>query len=158
MHHAHILLSVDPEDAPTTPEKIDRLVRATIPEQPTDDMSPEEAAFQRALYQAVAKHMIHSRCKNVAEAYCNQGKKPHWRTCCKRFPKDYAPYTTVGENNYAQLERPQGGRKVKKTAYGEKEVEHDCRWVVAYNPTLLVALDAHVNVEVSMASHCERKN
>jgi len=68
--------------------------------------------------------------------------------CCKRFPKPYSEFTTVGEGNYYTLARPRDGPVVHKNAYGDVDVPHDCQWVVAYNPTLLLALDAHVNVEV----------
>jgi len=87
MPHAHILLSVHPEDAPNTPAKIDKVVWGRIPEEPTEDMTPEEVAFRRMLIKAVCKHNLHSKCKGVPEAYCNQGRKSYWKTCCKRFPK-----------------------------------------------------------------------
>jgi len=62
--------------------------------------------------------------------------------------KEFAEFTSISENNYAQLYRPKDGPTALKTAYGKKEVKHSNRWVVPYNPSLLVALDSHVNVEV----------
>ena len=135
-----------------TVEKIDDLVWARIPDEPMPDDPEEKKIFLRQLYRCVLRHMMHSRCKGVKNAYCQQGAKAHWKMCTKRFPKPFTEFTTIGEENYVTLARPEGGRVVHKDAYGQKNVAHDCRWVVSYNPTLLVALDAHVNVEVRFFS------
>ena len=148
MPHCHMLLFMEKGHEPNTPEKIDELVWARIPDEPSPDDPEERKIFLRALHRAVLRHMIHSRCKGVDSAYCNAGKKEHWTMCSKRFPKPYSEFTIIGDNNYAVLARPKNGPVVHKDAYGEKNVAHDCQWVVSYNPTLLVALDSHVNVEV----------
>ena len=151
MPHCHLLLSMEDEFKPTV-ERVDDLVWARIPEEPKPDDPEERKIFLRELHRCVLRHMIHARCrkndKKVETAYCQKGAKENWRMCCKRFPKPYSEFTTVGEGNYYTLARPRDGPVVHKNAYGDVDVPHDCQWVVAYNPTLLLALDAHVNVEV----------
>jgi len=148
MPHCHMLLFMEKGHEPNTPERIDRLVKATIPPRPSPDDPPERRLFLRRLRKAVVRHMIHSRCDHNKNAYCQIGAKAHWCTCTKRFPKPHCDFTTIGESNYVTLARPEDGETILKAAYDKENVPHDNSWVVAYNPTLLVALDSHVNVEV----------
>jgi hypothetical protein len=48
----------------------------------------------------------------------------------------------LDENGYPNYARPDNGRTVIKSG-----IELDNRWVVPYNPYLLLTFDCHINVE-----------
>lgn len=52
--HVHILLTFEDEDSPATPEQVDAIICAQLP----DENNPEE----KALYDTVAKCMMHGPC------------------------------------------------------------------------------------------------
>ena len=52
MPHAHILIILDEEDKPNTVEKINRIVRAEIP----------DPILEKPLFEVVTKCMIHGPC------------------------------------------------------------------------------------------------
>jgi hypothetical protein len=51
--HACILVILHPDDIPQTPEQIDQIVKAKIPQDPL---------LQPLLYQSITKHNIHGLC------------------------------------------------------------------------------------------------
>jgi len=65
--HAHILLTVAPEDKPVCPEDVDRLISAEVPNQTTDPLAHE----------TVTKFMVHGPCVSCLV----EGK------CSKLYPK-----------------------------------------------------------------------
>ena len=72
------------------------------------------------------------------------------KKCEKNFPKAYLEHTTTNENGYTTYRRrsfEQGGFTTTKKVKGEEKILHN-RWVVPYNPLLLLKFKCHINVEV----------
>ncbi|KAK9756878.1 hypothetical protein RND81_01G126800 [Saponaria officinalis] len=62
--------------------------------------------------------------------------------CTKHFPKKFNENATVDEDGYPMYRRRDDGAKVDKNG-----IELDNRYVVPYNPKLLLKYHAHINVE-----------
>ncbi|UYV65733.1 hypothetical protein LAZ67_3005268 [Cordylochernes scorpioides] len=127
--HAHMLFMLREEDKPRDRDAIDMLVCAEIP-------SP---TMQVQLYDMVRKHMIHGPCGNFnLHSPCMSDGK-----CTKDFPKSFLQLTEANNNGYPRYRRRDDGQTL---VVGTHEVDN--RWVVPYNPYLLVRFNAHINVEV----------
>ena len=83
--------------------------------------------------------MIHEPCGilNKKSPCMEDGK------CTKDFPKEFRNETAPNKDGYPRYRRRDNGITIKVGKY-----EIDNRWVVPYNPYLLMKYDAHVNVEV----------
>ena len=89
--HAHILVILDPNDAPRTTEQIDQIVKAELPPDPL--LQPE-------LFKSVSRHMIHGPCGpyNPKSPCIVNG------VCSKRFPKPFFQETVINKNSYCQAQ------------------------------------------------------
>ncbi|XP_077174871.1 uncharacterized protein LOC143828370 [Paroedura picta] len=126
---AHLLLLLKQEFKPHTPDIIDLMVCAEIPD-------PHKMP---TLYDAVTEHMIHGPCGDQhLYSPCMKDKK-----CSERFPKSFQEDTLPNHNGYPLYRR----RDNSRTAY-IRGVRLDNRWVVPYNPYLLLRYNCHINVEV----------
>ena len=116
----------------------DRIVRAEIPYK---EEEPE-------LYNIVLKHMIHGPCEalNPNSPCLKNG------SCKKAFSKQFSEVIMQGNDCYPAYMRCNDGR------YGSLdrniEVEIDNRWVVPYNPWLLLKYDCYINVEAYSIIKC----
>lgn len=128
--HAHILIWFAPEDKPRTPEDIDSIVCAQLP----DEVAHPE------LLQLVTKFMIH---KCSPQKCCQEG------FCSKRFPKQFREETEIADDGYPEYARPNNNRSVQVYIEGKGMCTFDNRHVVPYNPQLLREFGAHINVEVA---------
>ncbi len=63
--------------------------------------------------------------------------------CSKKFPKAFSAVTTTAEHGYPLYRRGDNGRFVNVGG-----AKLDNRWVVPYNPYLLLKYNAHINVEI----------
>ena len=63
--------------------------------------------------------------------------------CSKKFPKTLAEFTTTGNDSYPVYQRRNKNRRVQVCG-----IKLDNRWVVPYNPFLLLKYNAHINVEI----------
>ena len=107
---------------------IDRFVCAEIP---PADQNPR-------LHEIVTKCMMHGPCgtQNSLAPCMENGK------CKKMFPKDFSPETRFNAEGYPLYRRRMG---VSTEVRGKVM---DNRYVVPYNPYLLLKYNAHINVEV----------
>jgi len=125
--HAHLLIILNEEDKPRTPDDYDAIVWAEI---------PDENEFPR-LYQIVKKHMIHGPCGDYnPNAQCMvEGK------CSKEYPKDFQETTKNNNNGYPLYRRRNNNKviEIKGSKIGNQ-------WVVPYNPYLILKYIAHINV------------
>ncbi|TXG69924.1 hypothetical protein EZV62_004859 [Acer yangbiense] len=113
---------------PSTASDIDRMISAAIPDEKEDP----------TLFAAVETYMIHGPCGQAnLNSPCMKGGK-----CSKRFPKKFMTRTRIDEEGFPHYRRRDDGRTVKK-----KNIELDNRYVVPYNPKLLLKYQAHINVE-----------
>jgi hypothetical protein len=152
--HMHLLEWVDESDRPRQPEDVDRVVCGEIP----------NAATHPRLRELVLKHMIHTPCfgmgtppvRNGDKVVCEKPSKPG--ECSKRFPKPFSAATTIvstkrGDNVRLRRCPPSstGGQSCNMTVRGVI-TEVDARWVVPYNPILLLMFNCHINVELITSS------
>jgi hypothetical protein len=127
--YIHLIIFFASEHKLRTPEAVDSLIRAYIPD---PELEPEMHAW-------VMKYMIHTPCgHHNPNAPCMVDGK-----CSKNFPKAFQEETVMDRNRYPSYRRPNNG-KVYKLSNG---VEVDNRWVVPYSPALLSRLPCHMNVE-----------
>ncbi|KAF7839029.1 putative PIF1 DNA helicase/replication protein A1-like protein [Senna tora] len=127
--HAHILLWLSAEDKFTTASQIDLVIFAEIPNR---DAHPD-------LYEAVNNFMIHGPCgpsRKSSPCMINGSR------CSKHFPKKFNERTSFDEAGYCKYRRRDTGNVVIKNG-----IELDNRFVVPYNPTLLLRYQEHINVE-----------
>ncbi|KAK9049910.1 hypothetical protein SSX86_031120 [Deinandra increscens subsp. villosa] len=126
--HAHICLFLHPDDKLPTPDHIDRVISAEIPDKNQD---PE-------LYSLVRDFMIHGPCgHHNMKSPCMSNK-----TCTKNFPKKFRERTSTDQDGFPLYRRRRDGPTIMKS--GE---EIDTRYVVPYNKFLLKKYQAHINVE-----------
>jgi hypothetical protein len=126
--HAHILLFLHPSSKYPTPDDIDKIISAEIP----------NPATHKELYALVKNHMIHGPCGST------HTKSPCMPTgkCSKFFPKKYQDKTVVDQDGYPVYRRRQDGVTIEKS-----RATMDNRHVVPYNPFLLMKYQAHINME-----------
>ncbi|PLW51373.1 hypothetical protein PCANC_17585 [Puccinia coronata f. sp. avenae] len=124
--HAHIMSIMEPGSVLSTPEKIDAIVTAEVP----------DPVAEPVLHARVSNHMMHSLC-NASTGCWEDGK------CSKNFPKPYQDNTFLGDDSYPLYRRRPGGHTVTKSGR-----QLDNAWVIPYNKTLLLKYNCHINVEV----------
>jgi hypothetical protein len=127
--HLHLMVTLDPRDRPSTPEEVNLLVLAEIPDK---EQEPE-------LYASTTEQMLHGPCKGRAfwrEGGCNIG-----------FPKPFTPRTVIIDGAYPAYKRRDNGRTVTKGA----SRFHNGH-VVPYNRFLSLMFNCHLNVEIPVNS------
>jgi hypothetical protein len=126
--HVHLIVFLKNDHKIRQPEDIANMIRADIPDPVTEPR----------LYQLVTSHMMHSCSKKRCLDERNK--------CNKNFPKPFWETTTMTENGYAQMARPDNGRKIERMVDGvSKELTN--QHVVPYCPYLLLEFECHINVE-----------
>ncbi|XP_078436351.1 uncharacterized protein LOC144707103 [Wolffia australiana] len=126
--HAHMLWILDDPYKPRTPEHIDKIVCAELPD-------PSE----KELFDCVAAHMIHGSCGSAnPRCPCMKNEK-----CSKKFPKEFISSTQVNNDGYPLYFRHNNGRVIQKGSH-----LIDNRWVVPYNKYLCKVFNCHINVEI----------
>ena len=115
------------------PSDYDRIVCAEIPDTTLDSI------LHRRLHRIVKRCMIHGPC-GVAKkaAVCMRGG-----SCSKQFPKKFSETTSSTKDGYPLYRRRDNSRAVEVGG-----IKLDNRWVVPYNPYLLLKYNAHINVEI----------
>jgi hypothetical protein len=127
--HMHMMVTLNEKDHPSTPEKIDLIVTAQIPD---PDKEPR-------LHQLVEQFMLHGPFSKMP---CWNGKKFK-----SGYPKPYTPRTAVVYGAYPAYFRPDDGRSIIKhtTTFTNASV-------VPYNKFLTLLFECHINVEVPVNS------
>nr|XP_043639138.1 uncharacterized protein LOC122610211 [Erigeron canadensis] len=129
--YAHFLLIMKPTHKITSPDQYDKLVCAEIPD---PSRYPE-------LHERVVQHMIHGPCGPLNDkSPCMQGEP---KACRFHYPRQFNEHTVQGDDSYPLYRRRRNGIKVKK---GKHDIDN--RWVVPYNPTLLMMFNCHMNIEI----------
>ncbi|CAJ2669278.1 unnamed protein product [Trifolium pratense] len=126
--HAHILLWMHASNKYPTPADIDKIITAEMPSKEDDP----------AAFNAVQQFMLHGPC---GLANTNAPCMPDG-VCNKNFPKKFCAETIIDKDGFPTYRRRDDGRHVTK-----KNVNLDNRYVVPYNRDLLLAFQAHLNVE-----------
>ncbi|PLW20446.1 hypothetical protein PCANC_08313 [Puccinia coronata f. sp. avenae] len=125
----HLMVTLDEKDRPNSPEKIDLLVSAELPDKATSPV----------LYALVTKFNLHGPCET----------KPCWNgsMCKSGFPKPYTPRTFVVDGAYPAYRRRDDGRKFTKFTSTFTN-QH----VVPFNKFLTLLFECHINVKVPVNS------
>ena len=105
---------------------------------------PDKNLFPN-LYQLVKQHMIHGPCNEKNKnSPCMENNK-----CIKKFPKEFCEETNYNDNNgYPKYRRRFNGRQIIYNPKSKNPKVADNRYVVPYNPYLLLKFQCHVNVEI----------
>ncbi|KAI5418014.1 hypothetical protein KIW84_042594 [Lathyrus oleraceus] len=111
------------------PIDYDSMVRAEIP----------KLECEPQLHEAVERHMIHGP-YDIINRKSPCMKDEH---CKKRYPKQFLDETRQGTDSY-----PEYRRRFDESVSLGKDRFVDNRWVVPYNPWLLLKYDCHINVEI----------
>ncbi|XP_072015015.1 uncharacterized protein [Amphiura filiformis] len=126
LKHIHLLAILQ---QPLTPEWVESVVWAFIPDPGT----------MPKLHKIVTQSMLHGPCGtfNPNSPCMINGQ------CKAKYPKDFCSTTTLSEDGFALYARPNDG-----TFHDKNGFRFDNRWVVPYNPWLLLKYNAHINTEV----------
>ena len=117
--HMHLLLSLFPRHRPSTPAEVDSVIRASWPD-------PHQEPI---LFDIVKCCMVHGPCgRAFPHAPCMKDGK-----CSKGFPKPYQLHTLMTTEGYPTYARPPDGRSYEVGGFTA-----DNRWIVPYNPYLLL--------------------
>ena len=134
--HMHFLLIFQAESKIFTPEQINKVVSAEI---------PDPIRYPK-LFALVERHMIHGPCgvlNSKSPCMAPDKKTSASLVCSKHFRNNYSEETTCANNGYPIYRRRNNGVTVKKGQY-----DLDNRWVVPYNRYLLLRFGGHINVEI----------
>ena len=136
--HTHQVYTLADEDKPKTPEEIDRIVLAEIPNPITNPKLYEEI-----------QHMVHGPCGSLnPEAQCMQVKNGV-PVCSKGYPKPFQQETSIDKYGHVHYRRRNNGRTVPVYCAARRQnFDLDNRWIVPYNPALLLKYKGHVNAEM----------
>ena len=139
--HAHILLIFNGIHRQKLHVDLNSFVSAEIPR--VDSLTATGQEQQEKLQQLVKAHMIHGPCGTFKmKSPCMTNNE-----CSKHFPKKFADQSLFPENNGHPVYR----RKSTEQGGATFEIDNaliDNRWIVPYNPFLLLKFECHINVEV----------
>ena len=148
--HVHIVVTLADSSRPRTPEEVDKIVSAEIPDR----------ASNPRLYDIVTTNNLHGPCGNVNRgSVCMVGEGQE-RKCSKSFPKPLCAQTVLSETNYPQYRRrsPEDGGQIHQKNIGTTAnpilFDMDNSWVVPYNPYLSLRYNSHINVEIVYSVQC----
>jgi hypothetical protein len=129
--HAHIIVILESGSVPRTPEAIDCLVSAEIP----------NVREEPELHKIVTSCMLHGPC-NPSSMCWKDG------ACGKGFPKAFSPETRIIDNAYPNYKRRDNGRTFCKNG-----TEFNNGHVVPYNKYLSLKFQCHINIEIPYGIH-----
>ncbi|EHS63282.1 uncharacterized protein PGTG_21498 [Puccinia graminis f. sp. tritici CRL 75-36-700-3] len=129
--HAHMMVILEPGSVPTTPEAIDCLVTAEIPDPQSEPR----------LYAIVSSCMLHGPCNSNSMCWKDN-------TCSKGFPKPFQSETSLVEDSYPKYRRRDDGRRIVRNHH-----EFHNGHVVPYNKCLSLRYKCHINVEIPYGIH-----
>lgn len=117
-----------------TPEEVDRVIQAEIPDSSVDNN----------YYDAIIKHMIHGPCGSLNRGcVCMVDGK-----CSKSYPKPISEETVISADGFTTYKR----RHRTKLTVRNKQVDNS--FCVPHNKKLLLYFDAHINVEKCNTVKC----
>ena len=134
--HAHILVHFADNDKFQSSSDIDSVVSAEIPD---PNLFPD-------LHAIVTQCMMHGPCGEtfgIQEGVCMKDGE-----CTKDFPKNFSNHTVFSDKGYPLYRRRDDGQVFIKNG---KPLDN--RWVVPYNPYLLLKYQCHINVEICVSIH-----
>lgn len=147
--HSHIVIRFEGE-SPDALHEIDKWVWTNL---------PDERIAGGKLREKVIKFQVHHKCGNFnPNAPCmSTDRKTNKKHCSKQFPQPFRTnFTTNPKTGRAEYRRLDNGdtAKVKQKNGDNKYVETDIdnRYVVPYNPYLLMKYDCHICFDLVTAN------
>jgi len=134
--HAHILLILDAASKIRTPEDIDSVVSAQIPDPETCPLA----------FATVSKCMVHGPCSaRNPDAPCMETREVNGeRFCGKKYPRPLRAETEMNHEDFPEYKRSADGPLLQ----GRDGHPVDNTWIVPHNLWLSTKYNAHINVEV----------
>jgi len=132
--HAHLLIFLHPSSKYPTTLDIDKVISANVP----------CAKKEPQLYACVKEHTIYRPCglANISSPCMKNG------SCSRFYPKKFQNTTAITKDGF-----PHYRRRSNRITIVKNDIELDNRFVVPFNPTILLKYQAHVNVEWCNHSH-----
>ena len=129
--HAHLLITLHPDNKIITPDDVDKHICAEIP------------LNNKQLQKLVIKHMLHG--PHDSKSPCLDDKK----ICKKKFPKKFTNQTSFTKNGYPEYKRNNNSNDNRsyKIKNSNIKIFVDNSMVVPYNKFLLMKYNCHINVE-----------
>ncbi|CAO0794193.1 unnamed protein product [Mucor circinelloides] len=136
--HCHMLFILDEEDKPRTPEDINRIASAEIPDPITHPLA----------YETVTNSMTHGPCGLLnPEAPCMKNGR-----CTKNYPFNFAEVTTLmgeeNENNNGKLTYRRRIMIDRVVLRNSGRTTIDNRRIALHNLYLAAKYNAHINVKI----------
>lgn len=130
--HAHMIFILHPDNKLNSPEQIDKVISAEIPED--DDI----------LRSVIMRHNLHG-----PHSKCPPCWDPTTEKCSKHYPKPFSDTTCFADNGFPIYRRRDNSSKeyIYNKFTDNKPERVDNSMVVPYNPFLSQKYDAHINVE-----------
>lgn len=137
--HVHLILFLADHRKLHTPEDVDSLIHAEIPDPDTEPL----------LWETVIQSMLHRQCNDGGKHMCirSSPSSPTTLACRFKFPHAFCSKTVLGNDSYPSYRRlwPEEGGRTFTAPNGKV---FDNRWVVPYNSYLLLKYNCHINLEV----------
>ena len=143
--HVHIIIILADADRPKTAEKVDSIVTAELPPNPSEPgISQEEKARRKRLWDIVVTNMIHGPCGDLnKDAQCMDNGK-----CTKKFPKPFKDITIVDPDHTHPVYQRRSPERGGGYFYNSNGKLITNRWVVPYNVFLTLRYGCHINIEI----------
>ena len=144
--HAHILVVVSDEHRLRQPSDVDKVISAELPPDPDSFTCPVKKKQAERLQNVVLNSMIHGPCGSLnLNSPCMVNGK-----CSKKYPKSFSSETSWTQQSSYPLYRRRSFQVGGQSAVvGDYVIDN--RWVVPYNPYLLLKYQAHINVEACVS-------
>ncbi|XP_024310358.1 uncharacterized protein LOC112268667 [Brachypodium distachyon] len=125
--HEHTLLIMKAWSKLKTPDDYDKVISAEIPDK---EKYP-------VLHDLVIRRMLHGPCGELRKSCaCMIDGQCHFHC-----PRQFCPATQQGKDSYPIYRRRDDGQRVRI-----RGTYLDNRWVVPYNPSLLMRYNCHINI------------
>jgi hypothetical protein len=141
--HAHLVFTLNEHSKPHTPDEIDKLVSAELPNRRTESV----------LFSTVTTCLIHRcnhNCRSVNDININNIDSNY--PCLKGYPKSFHSNTIQGNDGYPvyrRLSPDHGGSFYLPDNNSNRDpIAIDNSRVVPHNPYLTLKYNAHINVEI----------
>ena len=146
--HAHIVVILDEGDRIRSIDDVNGMVSAELPPLPDPDDVSERANTQRTLRELVLEHMVHNDCSGPNGKYCPCYDEKT-KGCRGDYPKPHVSISKVGGEHVRTSYRRRVGPEWT-AQLGCRQVNN--KWIVPYNPWLLLKYRTHLNVEAVTGS------
>jgi hypothetical protein len=124
----HFLLVMANRDKLISPDEFDKYISAKTP----------DANKYPVLHDPVCKHIMHGPCGRLNDrCTCMQDGE-----CRFRFPRQFCDAVQMGKDSYPVYRRDDG------QVVEVRNSKLDNRWVIPFNPSLLMLYNCHINVEI----------